>query len=71
MKRFIFSLVATIYAATVFATNYTVFDIANAGDWGGNAEGWGQTVKFGDKSFKVTSVKAGSSVDLVDRKSVV
>lgn len=65
MKRLIFSLVAAIYAATVFATNYTVFDIANAGEWGGNAEGWGQTVKFGDKSFKVTSVKAGSSVDPV------
>lgn len=65
MKRFLVTISAVVCAATMSATNYTVFDIENAGEWGGDAKGWGQTVKFDDKSFKVTSVKAGCDVDLV------
>ena len=65
MKRFLLTIAAVVCAATMSATNYTVFDIDNAGEWGGGAEGWGQTVKFNDKFFKVTSVKSGYNGDLV------
>lgn len=65
MKKFLLSLATVACAASMSATNYTVFDIANAGEWGGDANGWGQTVKFGDKSFKVTTVKGESTNDLI------
>lgn len=59
MIRSLLTTAAVACAATISAINYTVFDINNAGEWGGNEEGWGQTVMFGDKSFKVTSAKSG------------
>lgn len=65
MKRYLLSFVAILCSLSISAVNYTVFDIENAGEWEGNAEGWGQIVKFGDKSFRLTSFKAGSSTDLL------
>lgn len=65
MKRNLLSFMAILCSFSMSAVNYTVFDIENAGEWGGDAEGWGQLVMFGDKSFKVTTVKGESTNTLI------
>lgn len=65
MKKFLLSMAAVACAASMSATTYTVFDIASAGQWGGDADGWGQVLTFGDKKVTVTSNKAESSTDLI------
>ena len=52
-------------AASMSATTYTVFDIAHAGVWQGDANGWGKIVSFGDKQLKVYSDKFESTNDLI------
>ncbi len=64
MKKFLLSIAAMACAASMSATTYTVFDIAHAGLWEGDANGWGQIVSFGDKQLKVYSDKAESTSDL-------
>lgn len=64
MKKFLLSIAAVACAASMSATNYTVYDIENIGPWGGDANGWGQTVKFGDKSFTLSSAKGSCTNDL-------
>ena len=65
MKKFLLSLAAVACAASISAASYTVFDIANPGTWTGDANGWTSTTTVGDKSFVLTTAKAGSSTDLI------
>lgn len=65
MKKFLLSLAAVATAASMSATSYTLFDISNAGEWAGNAEGWGQVVSFGDKKVTITSNKGECTNDLI------
>lgn len=58
-------MAAVACAASMSAASYTVFDIQNPGEWGGDANGFGQVVYFGEKKVTITTDKAGSSTDLV------
>lgn len=65
MKKFLLSLAAIAMAASMSATSYTVFDIANPGSWTGDANGYTQTITVGGKSFTLTSNKAASTTNLI------
>lgn len=65
MKKFLLSIAAVACAASMSATSYTVFDIANPGTWTGDANGWASTTQAGGKTFNLKTMKADSSTDLI------
>lgn len=65
MKKFLLSLAAVAMAASMSATSYTVFDIANPTTWTGDGNGWQTEVSAGGKTFKLTTSKAESTTDLI------
>lgn len=65
MKKFLLSIVAVACAASMSATSYTVFDIANPGTWTGDANGWASTTQAGGKTFNLKTTKADSTTDLI------
>jgi len=65
MKKFLLSMAAVACAASMSATSYTVFDISKAGEWAGDANGFGQVVSFGDKKVTITTDKAGCTNELL------
>ncbi len=65
MKKFLLSIAAVACAASMSATSYTVFDIANPGTWTGDANGWASTTQAGGKTFNLKTIKADSSTDLI------
>lgn len=65
MKKFLLSIAAVACAASMSATSYTVFDIANPGTWTGDANGWASTTQAGGKTFNLKTTKADSTTDLI------
>lgn len=65
MKKFLLSIAAVACAASMSATSYTVFDIANPGTWTGDANGWASTTLAGGKTFNLKTTKADSTTDLI------
>lgn len=65
MKKFLLSIAAVACAASMSATSYTVFDIANPGTWTGDVNGWASTTQAGGKTFNLKTMKADSSTDLI------
>lgn len=69
MKKFLLSLAAVACAATMSATSYTVFDIANPGTWTGGVNGFTSAVTVNGKTFTISSNKADSTSDCISPDS--
>lgn len=65
MKKLLLSLAAVATAASMSATSYTVFDIANPGEWTGDGNGWSNITRAGGKTFELYTDKADSTTDLI------
>lgn len=64
MKKILLSMAAVAMAFSANATAYTLFDINNDYNWGGDVNGYGTTETFGTVTFEVKSVKSTSTTDL-------
>ena len=53
MKKILLSMAAVAMAFSANATAYTLFDINNDYNWGGDVNGYGTTETFGTVTFEV------------------